>query len=130
MSLKITSAGAERNLKYMVGAITSTEPLFLKLYANNVTPSALTELNDLVEVSGGSYSKKVLSPSDWDVSGNVATCTSQLFTFTAAVGNIYGYYLVGQTTGSLIAVEKFTSGPFNIVNSGDNITVTATISVA
>jgi hypothetical protein len=130
VSLKITSEGAERVLNYMVGAITTTETLFLKLYSNNVTPSSITEIADLVEVSGGNYTQKTLTPSDWDVQGNVATSTSQVFTFNAAVGNIYGYYLVGQTTGQLIAAERFTSGPFNVVNPGDSITVTATISVA
>lgn len=130
MSIQISNDGAERLLKYMVGINATTETLFLRLYSNNVTPTSLTTLTDLVQVTGGGYQQKTLTVSDWNVDGNVATSDPQLFTFNANIGNIYGYYLVGQTSGELIASERFVSGPFNVANQGDTITVTATISVA
>ncbi len=130
MAIQISNSGAERILKYMVGSLTATEDLYLKLFSNNIIPTPITELDDLIEVTGGGYQQKTLSGSSWTVTGNVATSSSQLFTFTSSIGNVYGYYLVGQTSGQLIACEKFNSGPFNITNQGDTITVTANISIA
>ena len=130
MAIKISSDGAENSLKYLLGVVTATETVNLKLYNNDITPSDTTVLADFTEVSGGGYAVKNLGASAWSVSGNVATSNPQLFTFTSNVGQIYGYYLVGNTSGKLIASERFSSGPFNIANNGDSITVTATISIA
>jgi len=130
VTIQISSDGAENILKYVTGVVTATETLKLKLYSNNVTPGALTTLTDFTEVTGGGYVEKSLSASNWTVTGNTATTTPQLFTFTGNVGQIYGYYLVGATSNELIASERFTSGPFNISTNGDTITVTATISIA
>lgn len=130
MTIQISSTGASNALSYFVGTSTNTETLILKLYSNNVTPGPTTALADFTEVSGGGYAEKLLSASDWNVTGASATTSAQTFTFTAAVGDVYGYYLVGSTSGSLIASEKFTSGPYNVQNNGDVITVTSTISIA
>jgi len=130
VAIKINTDGAEQTLKYFVGQTSSTELLYLRLYSNNITPTTITTLADFVEVTGGSYTQKTLAADAWDVSGNVATSDTQIWNFTSGVGNIYGYYLVGQTSGKLYASERFTSGPFNIVNPGDQVSVTATISIA
>lgn len=130
MTIQISSDGAERILKYMTGVSSSTETLLLKLYSNNITPNSLTSLIEFTEVTGGGYAAKSLSASSWTVTGNSISTTPQLFTFTSGVGEVYGYYLVGQTSNKLIASERFVSGPFNVLNNGDTITVTATISVS
>jgi hypothetical protein len=130
VAIKISSDGAENILKYMTGVITTTETLSLKLFSSNTTPGPLTVLGDFTEVTGGGYAAKSLSAAEWTVTGNSATSTSQLFTFTSNIGLIYGYYLVGATSGKLIASERFISGPYNIAASGDTLTVTATISIA
>lgn len=130
MAIKISSDGAENILKYMTGVATTTETLSLKLFSSNTTPGPLTVLGDFTEVTGGGYAAKSLSAAAWTVTGNSATSTAQLFTFTSNIGLIYGYYLVGATSGKLIASERFISGPYNIAASGDTLTVTATISIA
>ncbi len=130
MAIQISSDGAENILKYLTGVSSSTESLILKLYSNNITPNSLTEIIEFTEVNGGGYSEKTLPPSSWSLSGNSISTAPQLFSFTAGIGEIYGYYLVGASSGRLIASERFVSGPFNIANNGDTITVTATISVA
>lgn len=130
MAIVITEEGGENILKYTLGVSTSTETLKMKLYSNNVIPVATSVAGDFTEVTGGGYAEKSLNASSWTISGKVASSNAQLFTFTSNVGQIYGYYLVGATSGKLIAAEKFTSGPFNIANNGDSITVTATISVS
>ena len=130
MAIQISEDGAETILKCLAGVASSTETLKLKLYSNNVTPNITTELIEFVEVTGGGYVERPLSSSAWVVSGNTISTAPQLYTFTSNVGQIYGYYLVGSTSGKLIASERFSSGPFNIANNGDSITVTATISIA
>ncbi len=130
MAVQISSDGAEAILKALTGVSTTTETLKLKLYTNNFTPTALSVLADFTEATGGGYAEKSLSASAWTMTGNAISTTPQLFTFTGSVGSVYGYYLVGATSGKLIASEKFTSGPFNVAANGDKITVTATISVS
>ena len=130
MAIKISPDGAENILKYVAGVTAATETLVLKLFSSNTTPGPLTVLGDFTEVTGGGYAAKTLSAGQWTVSGNSASTTAQLFTFTSAIGQIYGYYLVGATSGKLIALERFISGPYNIAASGDTLTVTATLSIA
>jgi len=130
VAVQISSDGAEAILKALTGVSTSTETLKLKLYTNNFTPTSLSVLTDFTEATGGGYAEKSLSASAWTMTGNAISTTPQLFTFTGSVGSVYGYYLVGATSGKLIASEKFTSGPFNVASNGDSITVTATISVS
>lgn len=130
MAIQISSDGAEVILKALTGVSSSIETLKLKLYSNNFTPTALSVLTDFTEVTGGGYAEKSLSTSAWSMTGNAISTAPQLFTFTSNIGSVYGYYLVGATSGKLIASEKFTSGPFNVASNGDSITVTATISVS
>ena len=130
MAIQLSTDAADTILKYLTGVTATTETLKLKLYSNNPTLSSLTVLSDFTEVTGGGYAEKALSSTNWTAAGGVITSTPLLFTFTANIGEINGYYLVGATSGKLIAFEKFTSGPFLISTNGDSITVTATISVA
>ena len=130
MAIKISSDGAEKILKYTTGVTTTTETLILKLFSSNTSPGPLTVLGDFTEVTGGGYAAKTLNATQWTIAGNSASTAAQLFTFTSAIGQIYGYYLVGATSGQLIASERFISGPYNIAASGDTLTVTATLSIA
>ena len=54
--------------------------------------------------------------------------------FTSSAGSqnqpVYGYYLTQTTSGKLMYVERFTDAPYTIVNNGDVIKVTPTISAA
>src|SRR3972149_4852506 len=53
-----------------------------------------------------------------------ASFAEQTWTFTASVGNIFGYHMVHSQALQLLWSERFTGGPYNIVNSGDQIKVT------
>jgi hypothetical protein len=62
---------------------------------------------------------------------HVATCivyAAQTFTFTGALGNVYGYFLKRASGGEFVLAELFSDGPYNIQNNGDTITVTPQIS--
>lgn len=106
MTLQITTAGKEVVLKYLVGNITSTEGLKLKLFTNNYTPTLSSVATDFTEVTGGGYTEKTLSTGAWTFLNGIATCPAQLWTFTGSVGNIFGFYLVRATTGDVVACRK------------------------
>jgi hypothetical protein len=53
---------------------------------------------------------------------------AQTFSFTGALGNVYGYYLKRASGGELVLAELFSDGPYNILNNGDTIIVTPQIS--
>jgi len=97
-----------------------------------VTPTSTTALSTLSEVSGNGYAEVSLSgTSNWNITNGTATLIAPVtWTFTGAVGNVYGYYIVGGTSGSLIAAERFATGPYTVATNGDSITVSITITVA
>jgi hypothetical protein len=49
---------------------------------------------------------------------------AQVWTFTGALGNVYGYYITDAAETTLLWAERFTGAPFNVQNNGDTITVT------
>jgi hypothetical protein len=129
MALQITTAGKEVVLKYLTGNVSATETLKLKLFTNNYTPTPSSIAIDFTEANGGGYAEKLLTASAWTFSNGIATCPAQLWTFTGSVGNVYGYYLIRQTSADVIAAERFTSGPYNIANNGDTITVNLSLNI-
>ena len=135
MAIQLSSTGIDTMLTSFLNA----EEYKLKLYSNDVDPTATTTLSQFQEVSGGGYVERSLTGGNWNVTNGVATLkTPQEWEFNADPGDVgmsitvYGYYLVG--TGSLqqlvIAAEKFDNGPYNVTVDGDKITVSITLSLA
>ena len=88
------------------------------------------ERTTYTEVAGGGYSDQAIASVSWNIVVGDPTTASYpeiTFSFTGAAGNIYGYYVVQSTSGRLMWAERFTNGPFNIQNSGDEIRVTPQI---
>jgi len=126
VAIQLTSTG----INTMLSAFLESEDQTLKLYSNDVDPETSTTASQFTEVSGEGYVVKTLESSDWSVAAGVATTTPQTWQFTGAAGAVYGYYLVGATSGNLLAAEKFENGPYTVSVSGDKITVSITISLA
>ncbi len=108
------------------------EDIKIKLYTNDVTPSEDDDENTYVEVIGNGYSSILLSPISWDIQdGNPTTAAHPevTFNFTGAVGNIYGYFIVGEDTGTLKWAERFSNGPFNVAVSGSSIKIRPRLSL-
>ena len=127
MAIKISATGINTMLTSFLGS----EDQILKLYTNDVTPTASTTVSQFTEASGNGYASITLNASsNWSVAAGVATTTPQTWNFTGALGSVYGYYLVGATSGSLLAAEKFDNGPYTVSVNGDSITVSITISLA
>ena len=126
MAIQLSSTG----INTMLSSFLESEDQILKLYSNDVDPDSSTTASQLTEVTGGAYAAKTLADSNWSVAAGVATTTPQTWEFDAAAGDVYGYYLVGATSGNLLAAEKFDNGPYTVAVDGDKITVSITISLA
>src|SRR3990167_8658299 len=129
MALVFLAQGEQIALEALVNK-TAPQTLILRLYTNNYTPvEASTEAN-FTEASGFGYASVSLTPASWTVSGSDPTQIAYpqvTFTFTGALGNVYGYYLTQTTSGKALWAERFTDGPYNMNNNGDETKVTVRI---
>lgn len=111
-----------------------TENIYLKLFTNNVDVDNSTILGDFTEMTGIGYAQKTLAVASWvknsGTDGSYYEYPNQTWTFTpvdgAAAINIYGYYLVGVTSGELKLAEKFEGGASSIlygVKNSESITL-------
>ena len=118
MTLRVPTNSAVRMLKAIVNH-TAPEDLVLKLFTNDgVMPST--------EASGFGYAPRSLSGRSWQfVEGEPshASHPEETFTFTGNLGQVYGYFLVQEISGEVLWSERFTDGPYNIVNNGDKIRI-------
>ena len=108
------------------------ENLVIHLYANDVTPNENTTTATFTEVAGGGYSSQALTPGSFSIvtgSPSQAEHTEITWTFTGAVGNVYGYYVTRQTGLETMWAERFSNGPFDIQTNGDQIKITPRITL-
>jgi hypothetical protein len=125
--------GESLMLQLIVNKITTPENLVLRLFTSNTTPGETDTAGTYTEASGSGYSAITLTGSSWTVSGTSPTqiaYAQQTFTFTGALGNVYGYYLTRATSADLVAAERFSDGPYDVQNNGDTIKVTVQITQA
>lgn len=101
----------------------------LKLFTNNVNPSKSLELDDLIESTAAGYAAITLTGVSWTFgtsSGgtNSAVYEEQVFNFTTGV-TAYGYYVTTtEATPQILFAERFTDGPYPLISSGGQISVT------
>jgi hypothetical protein len=109
---------------------TPTQDQTLKLYVNDVFPGEGDTAGTFTEAAGFGYAAKTLTGPGWTiVNGDPTTASyaAQVFTFTGALGNVFGYFIVQVTSGILLWAERFPDGPYNVVSNGTTITVTPTL---
>lgn len=129
MAIIFTDTAREKTLTYLTGGSTTPERLVLKLYSNDRTPSDTDVTADYTEVSGGGYSSITLAPASWTITAGSGVYPQQIWTFTASVGDVFGYYLVTETSDELIFAERFSGAPYNVATSGDIIRVTLNLNL-
>ena len=111
---------------------TAPQTLILRLFTNNKTPAEADTEADYTEATGFGYASISLTPATFVTTPGApsdVTYPQQTFTFTGALGNVYGYYLTQTTSGKAVAGERFADGPYNIVNNGDQIKLTPKITL-
>lgn len=131
MPIVFANAGEVIALRNIVNN-TAPQNLVLKLYSNNKTPAKTDVAADYTEVSGFGYSSVTLTPANFTFTAgdpSTAAYPQITFTFSGAAGFIYGYFVVQATSGSLIFANRFTNAPIQIANAGDEIRITASITL-
>lgn len=130
MAIHVPNVGKEQMLKLILNK-TAQENLNIRLYTNDFTPGNSTVFADFTEPGGGGYVTKNIAAGDWTITPgtpSVAVAVQQSWVFTGMVGNVYGYFLVGQTNTTLVYwAERFTDGPYNIQVANDEIRITPRI---
>jgi hypothetical protein len=127
MAMLIPNEGEIQLLTDLLGA---GENWTLKLFQNNITPAETDTALTYTEASFTGYSAKTLtrtlSGTTWSTPAGTGTtleaqdaksvygAAAQSWTGTSAQ-TIYGYYIVGATSGKLICAERFAS-PLSVVN--------------
>jgi hypothetical protein len=134
MALVLPNQGETIALEALVGK-TAGQNLVLRLYKSNTTLTETTVETDLTEANFTGYTAVTLTASSWVTTAADPSHTNYPATaFTSTAGsqnqNVYGYYLTQVSSGKLVWAETFSDGPYNIVNNGDSITVTAVITAA
>ena len=131
MALKVPDA-AERVMLEAIVNKTAPQDSRLKLYTSNTTPAEGDTEATYTEASGNGYADKALAGSSWGAASTGGGTSSiafaeQTFTLTGALGNVYGYFIVQETSGKILWAERFSNGPYDIQNNGDQIKVTPKI---
>jgi hypothetical protein len=130
MALNFPDAGENLSLEMIVNK-TAPQNLLLKLYKNNITPSDTDTAGTYTEATFPGYSAITLTGASWNTaaSGTIAYSAQQTFTCSGvATDDIYGYYVVQASSGTILYSERDGSAPFAIRNSGDAVKITPTIS--
>lgn len=127
MAIVISNSGKIELIdKMLKDALSTDENLILKLFKNNVTLTEESVLDDFIEADFTNYVSKIISRNSWntELTGGKAKATSSTLQWNCgATGNtIYGYYLIGQNSNTLLWAEKF-DPPANLSNN-DFINVT------
>ena len=110
------------------------ENLVLKLFKSNTTPAESDTAATYTEADFTGYTDEALTAASWTVTEGAPTSAAYpQLTFTSTAGsqsqNVYGYYVVGATSGRLKWAERFSDGPYTIVNNGDAIKITPAITL-
>jgi hypothetical protein len=132
MALLVPNEGEAKMLEYITGKA-AQETLILCLYTNDKTPAEADTVASYTEASGNGYSAKNLTAASWSaVAGDPSYIAypQETWTFTGALGNVYGYFLKSGTSGKVLWAERFSNGPYNVQNNGDQIKVTPRLELA
>lgn len=127
MALVLTNAGELKLLEWALKSTSTPEDLELRLFTNNYTPVAGSVTADFTEATFTDYAAKSLSRASWvapatNGSGEAET-TYAVQTWTAGSSQtIYGYYVVGATSGTTIWAERFATARTPAI--GDDLNVT------
>lgn len=133
MTLLVPNNGEGDGLSYFVNKSTPQD-LVLCLFKSNTTPAETDTAGSYTEADFTGYSNVSLTGSSWTVTeGEPTSAAYAQQTFTSSAGsqsqNVYGYYMKRTTSGRIALAERFTDGPYQIVNNGDQIKITPTITL-
>ena len=130
-NIVIPDCGKNKLLELMLG-LDLAENLQLKLFTNDATLAAATVASDLTEMDTHGYAAKTLAMASWgapSVAAGMAgsSYAQQVFTATddddGTTTNVYGYYVVMATTGTLMWACEF-GAPKPMTYENETISIT------
>jgi hypothetical protein len=128
MPLVIANVGELELLdKMLKDALTVDEDYTLKLFNNNVAPTQASIASTFTETAFTGYAAKTLTRTGWSAATTVSnkaqsSYSQQSWTCGATGDTIYGYYVIGATSSTLLWAELFASP--RIVANTDVLNVT------
>lgn len=128
MPLIVPNEGEIELLKKLLINTADTENYILRLYQNNYTPDENTTLLSFTEADFSNYAEVTLARSDWatptlDGNNKASSSVSQHYWTCGLTGNtVYGYYVVGETSGKVLWSERF--GSLRVLSDGDVLFLT------
>jgi hypothetical protein len=133
MTLLVPNNGEGDGLSYFVNKSTP-ENLVLRLYSSNTTPAETDTAASYTEATFTGYAAATLTGASWVVTeGAPSSAAYAQQTFTSSAGSqsasVYGYFLTRASSGRIAYAERFSDGPYSIVNNGDQIKITPTITL-
>lgn len=135
MTLIVPICGEFRMLNHILNVGSAQENPVLRMFTNSTNPSNGEEIGSYTQLTSGAWLHgnsvfSVLSGPGWTLTSGTPSqgaFAERPFMFVESFGNVYGYYVVHSATAggpTLLWAERFTGGPYNIVNSGDQIKIT------
>lgn len=133
MTLLVSNDGETLALKNFLNH-TAPQNQTLKLYKSNTTPAETDTAGSYTEATFTGYSAAALTGTSWTVTPGAPTSAAyaqQTFTSSAdqTLENVYGYFVVQASSGTLMWAERFAAAPYAITNNNDAIKVTPTITM-
>ncbi len=130
MPLCVPNEGELRLLDTMLKlALSTNESHILKLFQANYTPQANTANGSFTEANFTNYAARTLARGTWNSAVTVSNkaeasygSSPQSWTCGATGNTIYGYYVVGSTSGKVLWAERFTTA--RTLASGDILNIT------
>lgn len=135
MALLVPDVGEAKLLAYALNKLTP-ENMTLKLFKSNSTPAEGDIATTYTEANFTGYVSVSVLGSSFTITttGGVTEAARAAAAFTSsadqAAQSVYGYYVVGATSGVLLWAERFSDGPYIISINGDQINVTLKITLA
>lgn len=128
MTLVVPDVGeAELLDKMLKDALSVDEDYTLKLFKSDSTPAESDTAGTYTEADFTNYAAKTLTRSGWasatTTTGTTSTSYAQQSWTCGATGNtVYGYFVVGATSGTLLWAERFATA--RVLASGDTLNLT------
>lgn len=126
MALVIANVGEIELLDKMLKDALSVDEVYLfRLFRNNYTPLAASVVGDFTEANFTDYAQTTLVRASWGAATTVSNkasstyATIQSWTCGASGNTVYGYYVVGATSGILLWAERFATS--RVMVNGDEL---------
>jgi hypothetical protein len=115
--------------KMLSDALSVDENYILKLYTNNYTPDQNSGANSFVEATFTGYAAKTLTRTNWNTAVIVSNkaessygTAPQSWTCTGTGQTIFGYWIIGATSGTALWAELFSVS--RVLANGDVLNLT------